>query len=138
MLPLPIDALNFRRFFKHYKSSTDDDSTTYKLGDSQTWNKETWYFCDCPTYRDHIKWHIHTADTCRTRLKWLESKNTSSSTSPPTAHISDDPTDLEPAPGITPPPTDITGFLVSALSLSQDNPIAHDLIADALNAFHNL
>ena len=57
----------FPPFVKHFKTSNDTDATSYKLGDSKTWQGATWYFCDCPNHRDRHKWHTHTHETCRTR-----------------------------------------------------------------------
>jgi hypothetical protein len=60
-------------FVKHFKSFSANDATKYKVGDTKTWNKLTWHFCDYPNHRDKQKWHTHAPDECRLHKKWLES-----------------------------------------------------------------
>jgi hypothetical protein len=62
-------------FVKHYRSFPTNDATIYKVGDSKTWNNAMWYFCDCPTHRDKVKWHTHPTDTCRTCQRSKEGKS---------------------------------------------------------------
>jgi hypothetical protein len=125
-------------FVKHFKSSTSSDAPNYKVGDSKNWdNTTTWYFCDCPNHRDKIKLPTHAADTCRTRLRWLEGK------SPAVANQGEVQTDNDgdAASAMTDnnsTATDISGLLASAMSLAGDNPVAMELIADTLNATHNV
>jgi hypothetical protein len=120
-------------FVKHFKSSTSSDAPNYKVGDSKNWDNTTWYFCDCPNHRDKIKWHTHAADTCRTRLRWLEGK-------PAAVANQGEVQTNDASPAMTDndsTATDISGLLASAMSLAGDNPVAMELIADALNAIHD-
>lgn len=108
-------------FAKHFKSSTAANATPFKVGDSKEWNGQTWYFCDCPNHRDRVKWHTHTAATCRSRLRWLEGQSTSTAT-PPAAHVAADNSDIT---TLTDPtglassshsdPSDVTSLLAAAL-----------------------
>lgn len=133
-------------FAKHFKSSNDTNATPYKVGDTKSWNNETWYFCDCPLHRNRLKWHTHAADTCRTRLNWIATGRPSGPGIANPAEIVDTddastaPSSLtSPAPTVTPPVSaDITALLASALTLVGDNDLVKDLIADALNAAHDL
>jgi hypothetical protein len=118
-------------FVKHFKSDTASDSKPYKVGDTKTWDNTLWYFCDCPNHRERVKWHTHPATDCRTRLKWLENQGTVQGK---VADLDDDTTDADPS---EPPAADITGLLASAMNMVGDNSVAHDLIADALNAIHH-
>ena len=59
-------------FIQHFKSSPATNATAYKVGATKTWNGETYHFCDCPTHRNKIRWHTHSADSCRTRKRWME------------------------------------------------------------------
>jgi hypothetical protein len=133
-------------FVKHFKSGTGDSATVFKVGDQKDWNDTTWYYCDCPTHRDRIKWHTHTAEKCRTRKKWIEDGG--SRTPPPVAQIA---TDSETATTLTSPtgtsstgttsssgPTDITTMLAAALSMAGDNSATKEAIADALHAIHDV
>lgn len=126
-------------FVRHFKTSADDKAKKYALGDTKTWNKLTWYFCDCPTHRNKIKWHTHKPEICRTRLKWLETDGKA-----PIANtgvgddIDDDDVTSLTEPSSVPDENDITGLLANALSLAGDNAEVTDLIAEALNAASNL
>jgi hypothetical protein len=133
-------------FVKHFKSGSGDNATMFKVGDKKEWNGLTYHFCDCPTHRAKIKWHTHTAETCRTRKKWLEDGGTLSR-NPPVAQIADNGT-LETETMLTNPTgvtstqgsssTDITTMLAAALSMAGDNTAAKNAIADALNAIHDI
>jgi hypothetical protein len=122
-------------FARHFKASVDDNSKKYKIGDTQTWDKLTWYFCDCPTHRNKIKWHTHTPEICRTRIKWLENKG-----SAPIANIADDDAadDATSVADDAHAGQDITGLLAHAFNLAGGNDEVKDLIAEALNAAANI
>jgi hypothetical protein len=124
-------------FAKHFKSSTETGSVNYKVGDSKPWDNTTWYFCDCPNHRDCIKWHTHSAADCRTRAVWLERKASDGPVGN-AADVNDEDiaTDNYSAP--TDASAEITGLLASAMNMVGDNAIARDLIADALNAVHDV
>ena len=120
----------------------DGFSTLFKVGDSKTWNNQTWYYCDCPNHRDGIHWHTHTAETCRTHARWLKSKEKETK---PIAYVAEEqPTMTEiqdndsqqPVTnnGPTNDSTDIMALLAATLNMTGDNEIAKDLIADTLNA----
>lgn len=134
-------------FIRHYKVAKDPASAKYKVGDSKTFDNTTWYFCDCPTHRDRIKWHTFPAETCRGRKKWLSEGGSSSA--PPVAQVGDangvqddgtDTTLTDSNAGSSGSSNvdagDVTALLANALALTTDNSSAHDLIADALNAIH--
>ena len=138
-------------FINHYKSPSNQP---YKLGDTKDWNNNTFYYCDAPTHKNRAKWHTHTAETCRTRLRWLENKDDKSYTNGKniyknkfTANIADKNVDtsvhddeVHEDTGETkvtsdnPPVNNITALLASALNAAGDNQIVRDLIADAINA----
>ena len=50
------------------------------MGDTKEFHGKTWYLCDVPRLL-HIKWHTHTANTCRTHILMLNKKSDSKSTS---------------------------------------------------------
>lgn len=125
-------TVNKPSWTRHYK---DKNGKLYKVGDSKTVDKKTWYFCDCPRHRDKIKWHTFPADECRTRAKWIADGSPSPFTkAKPEAMIGDgDETESTAASTIT-DESDITSLLASALNLVGDNDVVKDLIADALNS----
>jgi hypothetical protein len=124
-------------FAKHFKSSTETGYVTYKVGDSKPWDNTTWYFCDCPNHRDRIKWHTHSAADCHTRTVWIERKASGGSIGNASDVKDEDvTTDNDSAP--TNAAADITGLLALAMNMVGDNAIARDLIADALNAVHDV
>ena len=118
------------------------DATLFKVGDSKTWNNQTWHYCDCPNHRDGIHWHTHAAEACRTRARWLKSKEKEAK---PVANVAEeqsttietqdnDPQQLTTDNKPTNDSTDIMALLAAALNMTGDNEISKDLIADALNA----
>ena len=138
-------------FVKYFKTSAAPDAPKFQVGDTKVFEGVTYYFCDCPKHRDNIRWHKHHPDQCRTRQRWLA--NGGGSIPPPIANVgaetpttnsvltdpSGAPSSLTPAPA--PPPdttSDVTALLADALQLMSDNPLARDLIADALNAVHDV
>ena len=152
------DSKSYLPFVKHFKKSAAADAEPYHIGDTKTWNGETWHCCDCPTHRNHLKWHPHPPESCRTRQRWLANRDSTSAA--PRAHPA-----VAPSPGVppvldgahsvapsalteptgatssdsaaTPPsaaPSDVTSLLASALNLTGDNALARDAIADAINA----
>ena len=58
-------------FLKQMKKTTGTNAASYKIGDSKTWNKKTWYFSDCPNHHDGAHFHTHKAEDCNIRKKWL-------------------------------------------------------------------
>jgi hypothetical protein len=130
-------------FIKHFKLSSAPDAASYKVGDSKEWNSATWYFCDCPSHKDKIKWHTHPHTACRTRKRWLEEggSNSNSNSSPPVAHVAGTTDALSSGTSITTTTTDstdVTSLLAAALSLAGSNSAAKEAIADALNAIHDV
>ena len=134
-------------FARHYKTSSSDDAKEYKVGDSKVWNNQTWYFCDAPTHKDKIKWHTHTAESCRTRKNWLASKIKNEGTEAHSAdshELDDENSSLDNAPNQTSTTqpinnnTDITGLLTHALTIADAsaNDAVKDMIAEAINALH--
>ena len=128
-------------FAKFTKVNNTPDSPLFKVGDTKSWNDKTWYFCDCPNHRNGIHWHTHPAEACRTRNRWLKTKENDSK---PNANIAEELPD-ELANKEEPPQddnndnkgsqqSDVIGLLAAALNMTQNNEIAKDLIADALNA----
>ena len=136
-------------FLTHFKNSS---GTKYTVGDKREWNNHVFYFCDAPTHKDRAKWHTHTADTCRTRQRWLKGKESGqNSFSRATANVGKVDTNSSDSQVVnnttTKPDTDqdndekppslnnnITTLLASALNAVGDNEIVRDLIADAINA----
>jgi hypothetical protein len=115
-------------FAKHFKASAAADAVQYKVGDSKVHNGKTFYFCDCPNHRDKLRWHVHPADTCRTRKKWLETGTTYDAS----AHLADDNSTVLPEtqPDVD---VDVASLLAQALQLSSNNEAVHDYITDALS-----
>jgi hypothetical protein len=142
----PIVEKKHPPFVKHFKLSSAPDSVSYKVGDSKEWNGATWYFCDCPSHKDKIKWHTHPHTTCRTRKRWLEEggSNSNSNSSPPVAHVagatdtSSSGTSITTTTTDSSSTTDVTSLLAAALSLAGNNSAAKEAIADALNAIHDV
>ena len=138
-------------FINHYKSPSNQ---SYKLGDTKEWNGTIFHYCDAPTHKNRTKWHTQTAETCCTRLCWLENKNsTNTYKNKFTANIGDKnvdisvqdeneenstnnllPSDEKKATFENPPINNITVLLAFALNATYDNHIVRDLIADAINA----
>jgi hypothetical protein len=133
----PFPAKKLPPFAKHFKANNAPDSQKFKVGDSKSWNDLTWYFCDCPNHRDKLKWHTHTAETCRTRQNWLENKGGRPAANPGIAEddvvepaaLNADAQDVD---------GDITTLLANAMNLTGDNSAAKDFIAEALNAIHHI
>ena len=126
-------------FVQHFKSSSTPNATAYKVGDTKTWNGETYHFCDCPTHRDKIRWHTHSADSCRTRKKWMESQgnrkvsaNLAYSEDASATNSVDD--KLQTQDEYMAPNDQVTALLAQALSLASHNETARDFIADALGS----
>jgi hypothetical protein len=137
-------------FVRHFKASTAAGGAKYVVGDTKTFDGVLYYFCGCPTHRDSIKWHTHAPDTCRVRQKWLAgegSEGASAGNPTATANAALDKTPDDASQGTK--ETDLTSLtqssgapdvislLANALSSIGDNPIAKDLIADALTAIHD-
>ena len=140
-------------FINHFKSPSNQ---TYKLGDTKDWNNNAFHFCDVPTHKNRAKWHTHSAETCRTRVRWLENKNgkynynnkftanIADKNVDTSVHNKDEVHDENNADNLFPsnekkvtfePPPDnnVTALLASALNTAGDNQIVRDLIADAIN-----
>jgi hypothetical protein len=123
-------------FVKNFKSSSADNATNYKVGDTKTWNKLTWHFCDYPNHHDKQKWHTHSPDKCHLRKKWLESDKPIEANAnvddeePETPQQDDGPAELQ--DGTNP----LTAMLANALTLASDNSKASKLISEALNTIH--
>ena len=141
----PRKKVKFPPFVKFFKSSSGDDAVKFKIGDSKVWNGETWYFCDCPNHREKHKWHPHKPEDCRTRKKWKENADVPiGNLGDATDTAGDHKKDNDTVPDTSTVSTIGTGstnslhvMLANALAVSQDNPIANELIADALNAINN-
>ena len=136
-------------FLTHFQ---DSNKVKYKVGDSKEFNGKTFYFCDCPLHRNRLKWHTHTVDKCRTRIRWLKTKNGSDNDN--TAHqrerdnantanlgeTDDLPVesivDAESSPSL--PTQDVQALLASALNICGDNDILRDQIATAINTTADL
>ena len=130
-------------FVCHFKSVANGVETKYKVGDSKVWKDQTYYFCDCPNHCNKIKWHKFTAIDCKVCQCWLENKKKKVKTEANEGIIDNDDdnananNDKDPEDGNDAHEhgsSDPTVLLASALNLLSDNPIARDLVADALNA----
>ena len=96
--------------------------------------KKSFHFCDALIHLKKVKWHTHSADSCRALRCWLKSKE------------DDDPatTDVGDTENVTPsdtneldehdPPFDLTALLASAMNMVIDNGVVKDLITNAINA----
>ena len=106
------------------------------------WKGETYHFCDCPTHRNRLKWHNHTVEECRTRIRWLKKIATDSTSQEPLdANLgvnADDPAENTMDGDTTSDPTadsnNIQALLASAMNLVTGNDVLRDHIAEALNA----
>lgn len=130
-------------FLRHFNHVSYGITIKYKVGDSKKWNDTTWYFCDCPKHRNRVKWHKYPADEYRLRKKWLEDKVKVEANGADVDDEDEAVAEIDDAYKENDPPTysasnetasDPTILLASALNLLADNPIARDLVADALNA----
>ena len=50
--PVKLPAPELPPFATHFQ---DKDGKKYKVGDSKTFNKKTFYVCDCPCHRNKVK-----------------------------------------------------------------------------------
>ena len=124
-------------FIYHYKDGTTNQK--YKVGDKKDFNGQTFYFCDAPWHKNKIKWHTHTADTCRVRKNWMKQKSKKDDDEKEKgkddAEInlanSDDASESE--TDLSSNSTDVTALLASAMNLVPDNVAVRDQIAEALN-----
>ena len=116
------------------------------MGDKKEFNGETYHFCDTPTHRSRIKWHLHHPDDCRVRKIWMqkkEEKPKNDGFSSKHAHVgeSSTPSDFtvdeqqNPSDKANEPPN-LQALLASAMNLANENPLVRDHLAEALNAFH--
>ena len=129
-------------FVRHYKSTVNGVDTKYKVGDTKVWKDVTYYYCDCPNHRNRIKWHKFKPEDCKVRTRWLENKKKKVKTEANEGIVNDNDADDEhdvkededePVSDFS-SSSDPVVLLASALNLLSDNPIARDLVADALNA----
>ena len=109
----------------------------YKVGYSKEFNGKIFYFCDCPLHCNRLKWHTHTVDKCRTRIRWLQKNegddNKSTTNGDDTANLgttNDSPLDpiidTEASPSPPLPSQDVQALLASALNICGDNDILRD------------
>ena len=105
--------------------SNTPSATSCKVGDSNDWDGHSWYFCDCPNHKEHIKWHTHSTKSCHTHQHWLASKSTDATAAvmdDATATTTEDTTGLLSLTSATNSnPTDISALLASALSLASSS-----------------
>ena len=73
--------VKFPPFARYFNQTSDPDYQKYKVDDINIFNGVTYSLYDFPTHEDKLKYHTHTAETCRTHRLCLESKN-DTSTSP--------------------------------------------------------
>ena len=137
----PPDNAKLPPFVKYFKAPDADGGARYKVGDSQLFNGNKWYFCDAPTHRNRHKWHTHTAENCHHRKTWLAADPAPVAAA---ANASDDartPDDAPPDPTAPNPsgspaasePQDLSVLLATCLQAAGDNPLLQALIGDALN-----
>ena len=134
----------------HFQHTSNGVAKKYKVGDTKVWQEDTRHYCDCPNHKDKVRWHTHPAKSCRTRKRWLEAQKNKISVNKGIVgdeqddeengedkqDAQEDQDEKQPSPSPTAAPTsDVTTLLASALNpLMQDNTIARDLVADAINA----
>ena len=122
-------------FARHFKSSPAPDAPKFKVGDSKLFNDASWYFCDCPTHRNKVKWHTFPHTECRQRQRWLDTNP-----SPPISTLASTNPDSPSTSSHSIPSTDQTNplalILSNALSMAGNDAHAYNLIAEALNAVH--
>jgi hypothetical protein len=116
------------------KTSSADDAVKYKVGDTKTWNKLTWHFCDYPNHRNKQKWHTHSTDECRLSKKWLESNPIGANATVDDKQQPPQPDDKSVTQEEEANP--LAAMLANALTLASDNSEASELISEALNAIH--
>ena len=121
-------------FARHFKASSAPDAAKFQVGDSKPFDGATWYFCDCPTHRNKVKWHTFPHTECRQRQRWLES-------SPPVATLATNPpSDTGSTHSSSLPSAEhqntIALLLSDALSMTSTDAPTYDLIAQALNTAH--
>ena len=137
----PPTSTKLPPWVRHFKKSTATDAEHYKVGDSKEFDGKTWYFCDCPLHKDRVRFHTHTAESCRTRTRWIADGSPPARGAAPSANPADgtlpSPTSVDaatPAGAPSPSATDeATVLLASALSQVGHNPLVSEMIADALN-----
>ena len=116
-------------FFKNTVKGT----IANKVGDTKTWNKTLWYYCDFLNHRNGMCWHKHKATDCKSRLCYVQSNAL-----PPAANLANDESpNKEPyanQPVLTDDGNGITFLLVSALNMSDDNPELQEKVAMDLSA----
>ena len=104
-----------------------------KFGDTKTWNKKLWYYCNFHNNRNGMRWHKHKAADFKSRLRHVQSN-----ASPPAANLANDESPNKEPSADQPVPTndgnDTTSLLASALNTSDENPELQKKIAMALSA----
>lgn len=117
-------------FRKHTKTK---DNVAYKVGDTKTWNKRVWHFCDAPNHKGGCHWHLWPTSECGIRKRWLAKQETNANVV--TATDEDISTITDNTPTQEPVSTQASTILANVLqSLNDDNSDARDHIAEALNA----
>ena len=125
-------------FCRHFKTSTDENATLYKVGDTKQWDGSTWYFCDCPNHKDKLRWHSHKPEVCRTRKRWLAEKDEAVANNAEAEEVASTITQ-ETAPSTVAPndTKSLSAMLADALSVSGNHSVASELIAEALDSIEH-
>ena len=88
-------------FFKETVNST----IANKVGDTKTWNKTLWYYCDFPNHHNGMRRHKHKATDCKLRLCHVQSN-----ASPPAANLAHEESPKKEPSADQPLPTDILDY----------------------------
>ena len=104
-----------------------------KVGDTKTWNKTLWYYCNFPNHRNVMRWHTHKATNYKSCLRYVQYN-----ASPPAVNLANDESqNKEPSADkhVTPNDSnDINSLLTLALNMSGNNPELQEKIAMSLSA----
>ena len=116
-----------------FVKDTFNSTIANKVGDTKTFNKTLWYYCNFHHHRNGMRWHTHKATDCRLRLCRVQSNASS-----PSSTLANDESPNKEPPVDQPVPIndghDITSLLVSYLIMSGNNPDLQEKIAMALSA----
>ena len=68
-----------------FVKETVNGTIANKVGDTKTWNKTLWYYCNFPNHLNGMRWHTHKATNCKSRLRHVQSN-----ASPTVANLAND------------------------------------------------
>ena len=119
----------------------DSSGKPHKVGDTKVFKDSTWYYCDCPNHRDGARWHTFKPEDCRTRKRWLSTKEQEDIANIgegyPNAEepdVESNKTKTEPVSDDNPPtgPEDLTSLLANAMNMVGSNDVLRDILANSI------